>query len=613
MIDDDSRGGLESDDQGFCCSSLRKAVFIPMTDVMAVLRTLKGLNPGQVFPIEGRSAVMGRNPDCDIVLDVGAVSRQHAKITNVDGQFYVEDQGSRNGTFLNGNLVTGRQLLQENDQLRICDLVFVFHQDPEMKGSDNGAETGESAAMPTGVVMMVDEDASLASGSTVMSKFDVSAGSTGLRLAVRPEAKLKALVEIGQHLGKAVGLDLVLPKLLSSLFAIYPQADRGLVVLKDVKSGRLIPAALKHRHDEQTETVRISRTIVNEVLDTGEAILSADAAADSRFEMAESIVDFNIRSMMCVPLIGADGDPLGVIQIDTLDQRQRFARDDLDVLASVAGQVAYAVENAQLHEMALRERALEQELSVAHEVQQGFLPASSPQVEQYGFFDFYEPANQLGGDYFDYVTLPAGRLAVVLADVSGKGISAALLVAKLSVEIRFLLASEKSPVKVMENLNKVFCGSRWEDRFVTMVLAVLDTARHEVTLVNAGHMPPLLNKADGTVAAIGEAESGLPLGVDGDFAYQPTIVSLAPGESLTMFTDGITEAMNSEGELYGNQRLWQQVGRGDGGRGDGADDVTALGIRILDDVRRFVGSRSQSDDMCLTCFGRLNEKTVAAD
>ena len=388
---------------------------------MAILRTLKGLNPGQVFPIEGSSVVMGRNPDCDIILDVGAVSRQHARITNIEGQFYVEDQGSRNGTFLNGKLVTGRQLLEENVQLRVCDLVFVFHQGPGMPDAHDASETmgAELETMSPGAVMMVDEDPRMTGGSTLVSKLDVSIGSTGQRFAMRPEAKLKALVEIGQHLGKAIGAGEVLPKLLDSLFSIFPQADRGLIVLKDVETGHLIPVAVKHRHDEQTETIRISRTIVNEVIAAGEAILSADAATDSRFEMAESIVDFHIRSLMCAPLIGVDGDSLGVIQIDTLDQQQRFARDDLDVLASVANQVAYAVENAQLHEVALREKALEQELSVAHEVQQGFLPASRPEVAGYGFFDFYEPANQLGGDYFDYLHLPDGRLACCDRHISG--------------------------------------------------------------------------------------------------------------------------------------------------------------------------------------------------
>ena len=181
-----------------------------------------------------------------------------------------------------------------------------------------------------------------------------------------------------------------------------------------------------------------------------QAILSADAASDERFEMSESIVDFRIRSMMCAPLITGEGNALGVIQIDTLDPRNRFNREDLDVLASVACQAAFAVENAQLHETALREQAIKRELAVAHEVQRGFLPAASPNLAGYDFFEFYESANALGGDYYDYVELSGGRLAVVLGDVSGKGISASLLMAKLSAEARFCLASEPTPAAAID-------------------------------------------------------------------------------------------------------------------------------------------------------------------
>ena len=194
------------------------------------------------------------------------------------------------------------------------------------------------------------------------------------------------------------------------------------------------------------------------------------------------------------PLINRDGNSLGVIQIDTLDPRNRFRQDDLDVLVSVACQAAFAVENAQLHEAAMRDQAMRRELAVAHEVQRGFLPSAAPRIPEYDFFEFYEPANQLGGDYYDYVELPGGRLAVVVADVSGKGISASLLMAKLSAETRYCLASEPSPAAAVGRLNRAFCDSGWEDRFVTMVLAVLDPRRHEVTVVNAGHLPPLLRR-----------------------------------------------------------------------------------------------------------------------
>jgi serine phosphatase RsbU (regulator of sigma subunit)/pSer/pThr/pTyr-binding forkhead associated (FHA) protein len=560
---------------------------------MAVLRAMQGSNPGQLFPLEGESAVLGRHPDCDIVLESGAVSRQHARVTLVDGNYFVEDLRSRNGTFVNGRVIADRQLLADGDQLGICELLFSFHlsaADPELLFDEEPPSGLEATAT------MID-GRRLTPSSTIMSKVDISSGSSGLQLEVNPKAKLKALIEIAQNLGKALGLSEVLPKLLDSLFAIFIQADRGFIVLKDPATGRLVPKAVKYRREQDEEGARISRTIVGGVMNGKEAILSADATSDSRFDMAESIVDFHIRSMMCAPLIDSEGNALGVIQIDTLDQRSRFNREDLDVLASVACQAAVAVENAQLHETALRERAQARELAVAYEVQRGFLPSTQPQIPQYEFFDFYDPARELGGDYYDYVPLAEGRLAVVVADVSGKGAPAALLMARLSAETRFCLASEPTPAEAVGRLNRVFSGSNWEDRFVTLVLAVLDPTRHEVAIVNAGHLPPLLRRGSAAVEAVGEAEAQLPLGVDEDVTYAQHTLTMAPGDCLALYTDGITEAMNDAGELYGNERLWARLA-------SNVARVGFIGQAILDDVKQFVGTRAQSDDMCLTCFGR---------
>jgi serine phosphatase RsbU (regulator of sigma subunit)/pSer/pThr/pTyr-binding forkhead associated (FHA) protein len=559
---------------------------------MAVLRVLKGLNPGQLFTLDNEKAVLGRHPDCDIVLELGAVSRQHARIVQTGEDFYVEDLNSRNGTFLNDQLVTGQQKLLENDRLRICDMEFVFHL-----GSPDSAipVTGRAETVDQAVLI---EDEPQAGGSTVMSKVNVGSGASGLRLTVNPEAKLKAVLEIGQNLGRAVSLGEVLPKVLDSLFAIFLQADRGFVVLRDAATGALIPKALKHRREEAADQIRLSRTIIHQVMASREAILSADASTDSRFDLAQSIVDFQIHSMMCAPLVGSEGDVLGVIQLDTTDQRQRFDRDDLEVLASVACQAAIAVENAQLHEIAVQQASLRRELNVAYRVQQGFLPAAPPELEGYEFFDFYEPAKELGGDYFDYVPLPRGRLAIVVGDVSGKGVSAALLMAKLSSETRYCLVSEPTPAAAVRRLNETFCGSRWEDRFVTMIATVLDPTTHEVSVVNAGHMPPLLRRASGDVEPVGESVSGLPLGVASGIQYEQATLSLAPGELMTTYTDGISEAMNVAQQFYGTERLEARLR-------DRVDGVKELGQRILDDVQRFVGSQAQNDDMCVTCFGRV--------
>jgi serine phosphatase RsbU (regulator of sigma subunit) len=564
---------------------------------MAVLKALRvpasgPITPGQTFPLTGDSIVLGRHPECSIVLEAGAISRQHAQILKSGDDYYLEDLHSRNGTFLNGERVDGRARLSEGDELKVCDLVFTVH----LGSADAPGRTRPFAAATEAVVMV--DDAGGGDFATIHSKLDVSSASGSLRLTVNPDVKLKALLEIGRNLGGAVRLSEVLAKLLENLFTIFLQADRGFIVLRDRATGRLVPKAFKHRREDAAEQIRISRTILEGVIAGKEAILSADAATDCRFEMSDSIVDFQIRSMMCAPLIGSDGDVLGALQIDARDPRRRFSHDDLDLLASVACQAALAVENAQLHEIAMDEESIRRELALAHKVQQGLLPARPPRLDGYEFFDFYRPAQHLGGDYFDYVPLPGGTLAAALADVSGKGVSAALLMARLSAEVRYCLAMLSDPAAAMERLNALFCESQWEDRFVTMVLAVLDPVRHELTMVNAGHLPPLLRRASGSVTPMGEQSGGLPLGVESTSTYQSCRFSLDPGDALIVYTDGLSDALNPEGQSYGNQRLRAQLGLE-------GEHAATLSQRLLNDIRRFVGNRPQADDMCLTCVRRL--------
>ncbi len=558
---------------------------------MAILQLFKGAERNEDIRLDADRAVLGRHPDCDVVLDAASVSRQHAQIVRENGQYFIEDLHSRNGTFVNGRLVQGRHLLQDGDRLKICDLGLAFYANQPSDRMPKSMSDTEGSSM----ALMYDETAPRAT-STVMSKLGAAPSNAGVRLTVNPEVKLRAMIEIAQNLGKALSLDEVLSKLLNSVFKIFIQADRGFVVLR-TGDGILVPKAVKHRRADLEDQIRISRTIVHQVMTSQEAILSADAANDTRFDTSQSIADMRIRSVMCAPLVDSEGNSLGVIQVDTSDQRHRFQKDDLDVLASIASQAAIAVDNAQLHETALKQHSLERDLELAHKVQRGLLPAAPPQIVGYSFFDFYEPANQVGGDYYDYVELPGNRLGVVLGDVSGKGVSAALLMAKLSGEVRYCLASEATPATAMSRINTSFSRSGWQDRFVTFVLVVLDTARNELTLVNAGHMPPLLRHSGGTVESIGDDQAGMPLGVDADYQYEQYTRALAPGDFLALFTDGISEAMNEAGELYGLDRLRERLAAR-------SVPTAELGRLILDDVKRFVGGRPQSDDMCLACFGR---------
>ncbi len=246
----------------------------------------------------------------------------------------------------------------------------------------------------------------------------------------------------------------------------------------------------------------------------------------------------------------------------------------------------------------MAQRALQRDLELARRMQRTLLPSGPPQVPGYFFFDYYQAARQVGGDYYDYVQLPGGRCAVIVGDVAGKGVPAALLMARLSADVRFSLASEADPAKAVQQINEGFARHDWQDRFVTMLAAVLNPGTSELTIVNAGHMAPLLRRHDGSVMEIGEEAAGLPLGVAEGYDYESFTHKVEPGDVLTIFTDGFSEAMNNDRELYGIDRLKQQLGAP-------AISMVDFGQHILDDVHKFVDGFDQSDDMCLVCFGKV--------
>lgn len=558
---------------------------------MAFLELVRSGLPATRFAIEGDRAVIGRSSDCDVPLDVAAVSRRHAAILREQDRFFIEDLQSRNGTFLNDQRVLERAPLADGDQLLICGQTFRFHGDHSSgRGLLGGVDLSD----------LMEDDTTKANRASVMATFDVSGGgSASWRLSAKPEVKLAALLEISNNLGKAMSVEEILPRLLDSLFKIFVQADRGFVVMRPKADGPLVPVAEKSRREGDDQRMRISRTIVEQAIESRKAILSADASSDERFGMAQSIADFAIRSMICAPMISTDGEPLGVIQIDTLNQKSRFTDEDLEVLAGVASQAAVSIDNAKMHHQVLSQQAMERDLELARRMQRALLPSEPPQVSGYCFFDYYQSARQVGGDYYDYVTLHDGRFAVIVGDVAGKGVSAALLMARLSSDVRFLLASEEDPAAAVQKINAGFANTDWQDKFVTMIVAVVNPHSHEMILVNAGHMAPLLRRKGGRIESVGEETAGLPLGVSDDYAYEAEHRSLEPGDFVTIFTDGFSEAMNAERELYGLERLTEQVG-------SSAVSVVDLGKHILDDVREFVGGVAQSDDMCLACFGRVD-------
>jgi serine phosphatase RsbU (regulator of sigma subunit) len=362
-----------------------------------------------------------------------------------------------------------------------------------------------------------------------------------------------------------------------------------------------VPKVIKTRRPQDEANARFSRSIVRKCLETGEAFLSDDASADKRIPLSQSVLDFRIRSVMCTPLVSGDGKAFGVIQLDTQDRTKKFTLDDLKLLAGVANQAAVALENARFHEDQVARERLKRDLELAHQVQRSFLPKELPAVPGYEFFAYYEPAQEVGGDYYGFVPLAGQKLAITVGDVAGKGVPAALLMAKLSSDTRFCLLTEADPARAITTLNNLlYPHTSQMDRFVTLATAVLDFASHTVTLVSGGHPPPLIwQRGGGLTEAMPRDVPGVPLGMLEEQEYTAYPVQLQPGDGLLLFTDGVIDAINVRNAAFGYAGVHgaaQLVG--------GSLSAKPLGERLIRAVTQHAAGRSQHDDITLVCLSR---------
>jgi sigma-B regulation protein RsbU (phosphoserine phosphatase) len=537
--------------------------------MMAVLREIGG--PG-LFPLKGDRTLIGRAAECDVVLGVRRVSGHHAQILRLGGMYFVEDLGSSNGTFINGQKIEKRTALKPGDRLEFFGTDLEFR----LEDSDSGG------AIPQFTLV----DSGSSAKTAVMSAINVD---DTLRTDVAPAAKLRAVLEFTKNLARALDLKEVLPRILESLFAIFPQADRGFILLRDANTGKLMPKAVRHRRDTTIGAPAISRTILDHALQTGKALLSADAGHDARFDSSQSVRQHQLRSIMCVPIIGQEGGALGIIQLDTQSFKVPFTQDDLDVLVVAGTQAGRALELTRLH----HER---RDLEAATQIQKSFLPDERPKVAGLHFFDFYQAAQQIGGDYFDYIRLPGNRLAVAIGDVAGKGVPAALLMARLSAEVRYTLATEPVAAIAVRQLNLALKRACGDDRFVTFLVAIIELDTFRFTLVNAGHLPLLRRTAAGEVELLAEGTGGIPLGIF-DRPYQETTGELHPGEVLLFATDGVTDARNPDNDLFGFERLRPAFAAG-------GSTAESAGRAVLAEVQKFSAGRPNPDDVTIVAVSR---------
>ena len=550
---------------------------------MALLVLLQG---GEAIPhdLGADDVLIGRHPECGVQLESNAVSRRHARVFVEGGGYAIEDLGSGNGTFVNGQKIEGPTQLKPQDRIKLGPVLMRFEE------SGGGGPSVEQDIGSTMVgVSMDDEDA------TIMASVDIGGGFGAL--GVKPEEKLKGVLEISRALAGSVDVEAMLPKVLDTLFGIFNQADRGCILLKESESGELVPRAMKHRRDSAVATVTLSRTIVSKVSENKAGRLSADASSDTQFSASESISNLSIRSMMCVPMLGIDGEVAGVINLDTQNPVNQFNNDDLELLQAVAGQAALSYESARLVSAFMAKQKQDSELDIARGVQVALLPEELPKVDGYSFYASYDAAQAVGGDYYDAMVLSDGKICLAFGDVAGKGVPGALIMSRISSCVQNTMSFMPSIEEAVAAINNHMCATAVEGRFVTFVLVIIDPVAHHLTLVNAGHMSPMILKTDGLIEEFDEESVGLPIGVMEDYPFEVVERPIGAGEIIVIFTDGVDEAMNPAGDLYTLERMRNFLQAG-------SRQADELGRSLLADVRTFADGRDQNDDITIMTFGR---------
>jgi serine phosphatase RsbU (regulator of sigma subunit) len=537
---------------------------------MAVLQIVQGPDAGRRYNLDGPITILGRQADCTVCLAAKAVSRQHAQVLLTPEGYQVEDLDSSNGTFVNGNRLVphARILLSENDTFEIGPYTLRLHSLP--------------APPPVTENLVIREKVNAVTLNQSVYGQD-------------PAQKLQTVLEIAQHLARTLDIDALVDKLLEHLLRLFPQADRGIVLLGDVD--RLTVRGQRCRHQQDPSAHPYSRTIVKKALEEGIGILSDDVRGDSRFTASATIASLEIRSLLCAPLIGPNQRRLGVIQLDRMRTGRAFQMDDLQLLTTIGLQVAVVLDNAALHQELLREQRLRQELALAREIQQGFLPS---EFDDFGdatleVFACVHPARQVSGDLYDLLKVSCDQLAFFVGDVSGKGMPAALFMVAVHALSRHLVTAGTAPSETLVQLNKALSADNPSTMFVTLAHGLYEAKTGEVVMTSAGHPLPLLRRANGQVSEV-VLKTGRLLGYDaGALNLTDIRLTLNTGDTLVFYTDGFTEAREpARREMFGVERLQKVV----------AGFAPALSLkecadRALAAIDQFTAPGEQQDDLTL--------------
>jgi len=545
------------------------------------------------FPDDQAAIDIGRSMKNHVPVADDKLSRVHAGIRRQQDHFLLQDLGSYNGTYLNGRLLSQPARLQTGDTILAggTEIVVLF------SGQSRVAEPAPSSASD----ILFREETDLSLITTVFPSDDLARQfkeSRGDQNVSQQNAHLLSVLnQAASALITFKPLNELLELIMNLVFDAIP-AERGFLMLLDDKTGQLVPHVVWNRTPTSQfgSSIQVSRSITQRVLEEKASILITDTRLDDRFRSQQSIIMQGVLSAMCAPL-WEEKKVIGLVYVDSRKSVLGFTNDNLKVLTSLANVAAVKIENTRLLETAMENRRIEEELALAGDIQRSLLPEGPPRIKGYQVTGFTSPTHQVGGDYYDFITLPAGRLGVAIADVSGKGISASLLMASLRASFISLVELQLPVAEMVARLNNFLCKSHSPNRFVTFFYGELDPVRHTFRYCNAGHNPPLLLRWDSEQPE-SLSEGGMVLGLIRGQSYQEGQVELLTGDTLILYTDGISEASDSQDEEFGVERLLFAV-----------REVQSLNLEdrqnhLIQKVTQFHGNSHQTDDMTLVLLCR---------
>ena len=549
---------------------------------------------------------IGRSARNDLCVEDPFASRLHAEVRRRGDSFWISDLGSANGTIINGAPLTVAVQLHDRDTIRIGETEIEYSERADTAPARGRTNVlfSDSKIAPLPEAMITASSGN--SAANLLSSLDASV-RTQIAPATLPsqlvqDNTLAVISRVSLTLLSPLSLDETLKQVLECVFDAVP-TDRGSVMLletvEDKSEPELVCKAMKTRTAEtETETdVQISRSISEQVLKQGISVLTSDALHDPRFQEQRSVMLSGLRSVMAVPL-AIEGRVSGMIYVDSPFHTNRFNERDLQLLTLIAGVAAIRIENARLLEVQQKQKRMENELAVATEIQLGLHPDNTPPIAGYDLMGVSFPCYEVGGDYYDFIEKRDGRYVIALGDVSGKGTGAALLMSSVHAAVRAYTRTRLSANEIASEINQYIYDNTPSNRYVTLFYSELDPHSHQLTYINAGHNSPLLVRASGEVTQLDIG--GFPLGITPFGDYREGWGEVEPGDVLVIYSDGVTESLNEQGDEFGEARLIEVVLKN--------RERTAAGLRdrIDEALTRFVGKAKSVDDLTLVILKRKN-------